>query len=49
MKELKGLPLLKQYDNDVGGRDRLVCPSYGSQNRLANGGNSNDACSSPPS
>jgi hypothetical protein len=36
---------IKRYDNDVGGRDRLVdhkCPSCGSQNRLPNGGNSND-------
>ena len=36
---------IKRYDDDVGGRDRFVDderPSCGSQNRLPNGGNSND-------
>ena len=35
----------KRYDDDVGGHDRFVDnerPSCGSQNRLPNGGNSND-------
>jgi hypothetical protein len=36
---------VERYDDDVSGRDRLVDderPSCGSQNRLPNGGNSND-------
>ena len=36
---------IKRYDNDVGGRNRLVNdkrPSCGSQNRLPNGRNNND-------
>src|ERR1700738_5185259 len=36
---------IERYDYDVSGRDRLVhdeCPSCSSQNRLPNGGNSND-------
>ena len=36
---------IKRYDDDVGGRDRFVDDerqSCGSQNRLPNGGNSND-------
>ena len=36
---------IRRYDDDVGGHDRLVDderPSCGSQNRLPNGGNSND-------
>jgi hypothetical protein len=36
---------IKRYDDDVAGRDRFVDherPSCGSQNRLPNGGNSND-------
>ena len=36
---------IRRYDDDVGGHDRFVDderPSCGSQNRLPNGGNSND-------
>ena len=38
---------IKRYDDDVGGCDLLVDnkrPSCGSQNRLPNGGKSNDGC-----